>query len=261
MARIKLRIVLNKGRHGAPLTKLGRISEQAEKFLLALAADCKVEARPGEWLAVNFKNGSVEYDAEFQGDVDTNIARIFAHKLEFLADFDPDTDGLNGVVAERTAVEYARIGTIIDPDEVVGIGVYSPGRRVPKMREITYSRLTSINRQLETPLPAYGAVQGVLHSWLMGADSPNFHLRELSSQRLVRVFYSARLYGDVAKAVQERTTVLIVSGDVRYDRLSRQPTELRAAKIERTDTLSPAQFERFFGSAPHFSHDFSEEAA
>lgn len=33
MARIKVRLVINKGRHGAPMAKLGRISEQAEKFL------------------------------------------------------------------------------------------------------------------------------------------------------------------------------------------------------------------------------------
>jgi hypothetical protein len=261
MARIKLRIVLNKGRQGAPLAKLGRISEQAEKFLLALAADCNVQTRSGEWLAVNFKNGSVEYDAEFQGDVDAGIAQVFAKKIEFLADFDPENDGLNGVVSERAAIEYARIGGIIDPDENIGIGIYFPRARKPKWRNITYSKLTSISRQLESPMPAYGAIQGILHSWLMGVQNPNFQLRELSSQSLVRVFYSALLYSDVAQAVQERTTVLVVSGNIQYDRVSKLPIELKAARIERMPALSSAQFEKFFGSAPQYSHDFSEEAA
>jgi len=32
MARIRVRFVINQGRHGAPMTKLGKISEQAENF-------------------------------------------------------------------------------------------------------------------------------------------------------------------------------------------------------------------------------------
>ena len=64
MAHVKIRLVVNKGRHGAPLQKLGKISEQLEKFLRTLAADCNIETRPGEWVAANFTNSSVEYDAE-----------------------------------------------------------------------------------------------------------------------------------------------------------------------------------------------------
>ena len=37
MARIKVRLIMNKGRHRAPMAKLGKISEQAEKFLKLLA--------------------------------------------------------------------------------------------------------------------------------------------------------------------------------------------------------------------------------
>lgn len=59
MARLKVRFSINKGRHGAPMAKLGKISEQAEKFLRSLAHDCEIPTKPGEWLAANFKNGSV----------------------------------------------------------------------------------------------------------------------------------------------------------------------------------------------------------
>ena len=37
MARIKVRLIMNKGRHRAAMAKLGKISEQAEKFLKLLA--------------------------------------------------------------------------------------------------------------------------------------------------------------------------------------------------------------------------------
>jgi hypothetical protein len=115
MARLRIRLILNQGRRGAPLTKLGKIAEQAEKFLRTLASDCQ----PAEWLAVEFDNGSVAYDAEFQGDVSPATAAIFARNLEVLADYDAEVEGLNLAVSQGTALEYARIGSLIDPDEVI----------------------------------------------------------------------------------------------------------------------------------------------
>jgi hypothetical protein len=140
MARLKIRLAINKGRHGAPMAKLGRISEQAERFLRSLAADCKIEVRPGEWLAVNFKDGSVEYDAEFQGDVQPGAGQAFVRSLELIADYDPEVEGLNVAVSPYTVLEYAKIGSLIDPDETVGIGIYPIRGRKPRWRTITYSK-------------------------------------------------------------------------------------------------------------------------
>lgn len=265
MARFRVRFVLNRGRHGAPLAKLGRISEQTEKFLRSLAADCKVHTQPGEWLAVNFKDGSVEYDAEFQGDVNSGDAQIFARNLEFLADYDADTVGLNGSVSHVTAAEFAKIGTLIDPDEIIGLGIYPEHGGSPKWREITYGKTSSLRKEVEAPLPTYGAVQGIIHAWFKEAREPNFQVRELSTDFLVRVLYPASLYSDVALAVQERTTMLIVTGEVLFGRVTRQPLEMRADRIERQRILSAAEFEEFVGSAPDYiaepEWDFDDEAA
>lgn len=126
---------------------------------------------------------------------------------------------------------------------------------------ITYSKMATIRRELEATVPAHGSVQGILHAWFKEVTNPNFQIRQLSSESLVRVFYTASLYRDVARAVQERTTVLIVSGAVQYDRVSRLPVELKASRIQLMPAMSSAQFEKFFGSAPKWSHDFTEEAA
>jgi hypothetical protein len=259
MARIKVRFVINKGRHGAPMTKLGKISEQAEKFLKLLAADSKIETHAGEWLAVNFKDGSVEYDAEFQGDVNPGAAQIFTRNLEFLADYDSETEGLNLAINPITALEYARIGSLIDPDEEIGLGIYKPNARTPKWRKITYRSTAAIRREIEAPIVSYGTVQGILHAWLKEAREPNFQLRELSTDILVRVFYSPSMYAEVAKAVQERTTMLMVSGNMLFDRTTRVATELRAERIDLMRMLSTAEFEEFFGSAPEFVADFDDE--
>jgi hypothetical protein len=252
MARLRVRFSINKGRRGAPMTKLGRIAEQAEKFLRALAVDCDIPSKPGEWLAANFKNGSVEYDAELPDDVNPGSAQIFSRYLEALADFDPDGDGLNIGVSDSTAIEYARIGTIIDPDENIGLGIYPVRGGRPKWRSISYSSTSAIRRNIETPIPAYGSVQGILHAWFKEAREPNFQLRELATETLVRVLYPASLYNRVADAVRERTTMLMVSGNMLFDRATRQATELRAERIDKLEMLSTAEFESFFGSAPHF---------
>jgi hypothetical protein len=244
------------------MAKLGKISEQAEKFLKLLAADCEIETQPGEWLAVNFSNGSVEYDAEFQGDVNIGAAHIFTRNLEFLADFDPNSEGLNVAIRPATALEYARIGSFIDPDEEIGLGIYAPDApdaRAPKLRSITYRAAAALRREIETPVPAYGSVQGILHAWFKEAREPNFQLRELSTDTLVRVYYTSALYPDVAKAVQERTTMLIVSGNMLFDRATGLAAELRADRIELTKMMSTAEFEEFFGSAPDFVAEIDDE--
>ena len=258
MARIRIRFSINKGRHGAPMAKLGRISEQAEKFLRALANDCQIQTKAGEWLVSNFKNGSVEYDAELPDDINPGTAQIFSKYLEALADYDPEGDGLNVGVSDATAIEYARIGTLIDPDENIGIGIYPVRGGRPKWRSITYSSTSAIRRNIETPIPTFGSAQGILHAWFKEAREPNFQLRELSTDSLIRVLYPPNMYQAVADAVRERTTMLIVSGNMLYDRATRQATELRAERIDKMKMLSNAEFEAFFGSAVEFAAELDE---
>jgi hypothetical protein len=189
MARLRLRLQLNKGRLGAPLSKLGRISEQAERFLRALATEVQIN-NPGEWLAVNFANGSVSYDAEYQGDVSQAQAAIFSRHLEYVVDYDPDAEGAQGMVQPGTLAEYARIGALIDPDEVVGIGIYRDEKTKPIWRQISYAKTARIRRAVEAPLPTYGAVQGIIHSLQKEARQPYFQVRELATDVLVRCTYT-----------------------------------------------------------------------
>ena len=255
MAKIRVRLELNKGRTGAPLAKLGRIAEQADKFLSSLAQDCDIDAKAGEWLAVNFRNGSVSYDAEFQGEVNEAAAEIYAKSLMFVVDFDPDIEGTNGLVKAKSLLEYSKIGGLIDPDEIIGIGIYHPGANKPKWRRISYNNASRIRAQLETPLPGYGSVQGIVHAWFKEARDPYFSVRELSTDALVRCHYAPSLYSDVAKVVQERNTVIIAEGMIAYDRASRTPIDIKADRIESIKMLSGAEFERFFGSTPSYTEE------
>ncbi len=259
MARIKVRFELNKGRIGAPLSKLGDISRQAERFLRALAADVRITGKAEEWLAVNFRNGSVSYDAEYQGEITPAEIDAFNRNLEFLADYDPASEGANGLVSPTTALEFARLGTLIDPDEVIGLGIYGRERTQPRWRRISYAKTAEMRAQLGAPVPVHASVQGVIHSLQKEAARPYFSLRELATAALVRCPYPTRLYSDVIDALRERTTVIHVAGDTIYDRATRGIVELRVERIKRAGMLSSEEFEQFFGSAPDFTGDLSTD--
>jgi hypothetical protein len=259
MARIKVRFELNKGRIGAPLSKLGEISRQSERFLRSLASDLKIEGKAEEWLATNFRNGSVSYDAEFQGEISPGEVDAFNRNLEFLADYDPDAEGANGMASPMTALEFAKLGTLIDPDEVIGLGIYGRDRTRLKWRRISYAKTAEMRALLEAPIPTYGSVQGIIHSLQKEVRRPYFSLRELATDALVRCSYPMRMYGDVVDALRERTTVLHVAGDTTYDRATRAIVELRVDRIDKAGMLSSEEFERFFGSAADFTGQLSTD--
>lgn len=251
MAQIKLRIEMNKGRTGAPLEKLGDIARQIEKFLRALSADLNLEVKKGEWLAVNFKNGSVSYDAAFQNEVSESTFRHFNRCVEFITDFDPESEGSNGLVSDATLLEYGKLGDHIDPDEVIGIGLYTATSRVPKKwRQINYRKASSVRQAMETPVRSYGSIQGILHAWFKEATHPYFQIREFSSDQLVKCLYDSTLYPIIVEAVRERSAVIHATGYMKLDRAKRAVDEMLVEKIDRVEPLSESEFKALFGIAP-----------
>lgn len=262
MAKLRIRFTINKGRQGAPLGKLGRISEQADKFLRAISVDCGVAARPGEWLAADFDNGSVMFDAVYQGAVDAGVAQIFEYKMEILADFDSERDGLNGIVKESTALEYAKIGNLIDPDEEIGIEIFPHRGGSPKRRTITYQKAQTLTARVENPIPAYGSVQGVIHSWVKGVGQPYVQIRELATNALVKVEYSQSHYAAISKAMEEKNAVVLVAGECSYDQISRGMMRMKLDRLSKTSTLTTIDFDGLFGSFPSFeSGELWEDAS
>ena len=262
MAKLRIRFVLNKGRRGAPLGKLGRISEQAERFLRALANDCGVDAKPGEWIAADFQNNSVQFDAEYQGAVDLDVALIFERNMEILADFDPNCDRLNGVVGESTALEYAKIGSLIDPDEEIEIGIFPSRGGNLKQRTITHSKAQTLKSKVD-PIHAIGAVQGIIHSWIKEGRNPHIRVQELSTANIVRVEYQRNQYDTISEAMKDRNAVVLVSGACSYEPTSQGIMKMSLERLERTNVLSPDNFQSLIGSFPDFEYDdeFWEDAS
>ena len=113
MARLRIRIELNRGSVGVPLRKFANVVDEAKKFLHLLAEDIQVDQTKGDWLGVDLGNESPNFTAEFVGPV--TPAQVAA----FHAAFDGTTS-----LRRITIAQFARITAAIEQDELIGFGLY-----------------------------------------------------------------------------------------------------------------------------------------
>lgn len=258
MSHLKLRLRFNPGREGTPLDKLGDFVTQTEKFLRAFAADLGVTVQKGEWLAKEFRNESTSWDTLYVEPVDQEVTRAGLRALDALTGPDPYSACSAGTFSYSTLLEFSKIGKGMDPDEVYYIGVYeSETDHEPRWREVSYRKVAEIRKFLETPQIIYGAIQGVLHAWFPGASPPFMHLRPLDGGDLVRCICTPEQYGAVHEATKVANTVLIVYGDVAWDRGTQTIQNVQVKDIQATQQLSPADFDALFGSMPDATGDLT----
>ena len=113
MARLRIRVELNRGGVGVPLYKLASVVEEAQRFFHLLAEDVHIEKNRGEWLAFDFDNGALNFTAEYVGPVSAAQVQAFA------AAFDGTTS-----LRRATIAQFTRIADAIDEDELIGFGLY-----------------------------------------------------------------------------------------------------------------------------------------
>lgn len=257
MAGIKIRLVLNSGRNGAPLRRLGGVSTQTERFLRALAVDSGIDGEQAEWVATGLGGPPLRLDVECRGAVDPGAARRFLDSFEAVASIDPDEGWSNRSVRRETVNEYARIGKAIGRDEVVEVAVVPPAGGPLRWHRITLPDSRELASRITRPIPAVCSVQGTIHSWSRGADPPRLRIRELSTNDLVTVEHDDRHHGSIAKAMQGKDTVVIVSGAGFYDALTRRVGRIRLDDIRQPEPLSEEGFNGLFGSVPDLEIDDS----
>src|ERR1700691_4826402 len=113
MARLRIRIELNRGGVGVPLHKLASVVEEAQKFFYLLAEDIHVDQTQGDWLGFDFGNESLNFTAEYVGPVTPEQVAAFH------AAFDGTTS-----LRRATIAQFARITESIEQDELIGFGLY-----------------------------------------------------------------------------------------------------------------------------------------
>ncbi len=113
MARLRVRVELNRGGVGVPLHKLASVVDEAQKFFHMLADDVRIEKGKGEWLGFDFDHESLNFTAEYVGPVSAEQVQAFN------AAFDGTTSLRRGTIDQ-----FARITSAIGEDELIGFGLY-----------------------------------------------------------------------------------------------------------------------------------------
>src|SRR5277367_4968195 len=113
MARLRVRIELNRRLTGVPLGKMASVVEETHKFFHLLAEDVHIEADRGEWLASDFDPESLNFTAEYGGSVSAEQVRAFGAAF-------------SGATSLRrvTISQFTRIADFLGEDELVGFGLY-----------------------------------------------------------------------------------------------------------------------------------------
>ncbi|MGH9592153.1 MAG: hypothetical protein ACRD5L_03615, partial [Bryobacteraceae bacterium] len=116
MARLRIRIELNRGGVGVPLHKLASVVAEAQKFFRMLGSDIRIDQNGGEWLGFDFDHESLNFTAEFVGPVTAEQVSAFN------AAFDGTTS-----LSRATIAQFARITDAIEEDELIGFGLFLNG--------------------------------------------------------------------------------------------------------------------------------------
>ncbi len=255
MTRIRLKIELNPGGVGVRLDKLAKISTEVEKFVRLLASDSGATPQPGELLARDFYEGSFGSVIEYVHNVDPSAAMKFNQGLRFFADF--DADHINGEYSPATVRQFIEMGTVIDNDEVVKLGIIDPDGTDEKAEWKSITKITTLNVDavFHQEYNYDGALQGRLGTWYK--DSNYFYLRELSSNELVKCFYGVGLYDQIYRLYEDKDAVINLSGAITADRATSRVTEVRVHWAKSYPKLSDAEFQKLFGLAPNLTGDLS----
>ena len=121
MARLRVRLELNRRTAGVPLDKLVSVVEETRKFFHLLAEDVHIDAERGEWLASDFDTESLNFTAEYSGAVTAEQVHAFG------AAFAGATS-----LRRATIAQFTRIADFLGEDELVGFGLFqSDGETEP----------------------------------------------------------------------------------------------------------------------------------
>ena len=258
MPTLKIRMELNKGRIGIPMEKLAGIVKDMREFL---AMVCEDVGLPGdEWLALDFKNSSVIFDCE-KLDLSPTEKQIGYSGLRAVIadDYSSQTSAL---IRPATRMRYSNITKRIDPDEVIGIGLFN-GSEAPEMFTLTHEQSSRISEENEKTYKYHGEIQGIIHAFYKEVAEPKLVVRELSTRNLVHCFFGSGLYESAVQTLSEPDAVVFVEGEISED-MTEGVKSVAVTDFQLAPPFDPVFFESFIGSKPQItgyvpSEDFLAE--
>lgn|GEM_PF-1419038 len=273
MSDLRLRIELNKGGIGISFHKLAEISVEAEKFLRMIIAD--VDRRiTGTWIARDFDNNSVDFTAEFSGNITQEQAVLCANALDATMKEDFDFAVLEQHRVRRaTLLQYTKIAKPIAPDEAIYFAIlngHKPRKKEAEKEEdkkrhvLTKDHSITLAQRIKSTdtVSFQGSIQGVITALFKDQaiySKPHFRLRELASGELIQCYYTSDLYEKIIYGLHNKDSVVHVAGTILASRTERKPLSIQVRKIQVAEMYQAGDLEKFVGCAPEATGELSTE--
>jgi hypothetical protein len=188
MARLRVRVELNRRMSGVPLDKMASVVEETRKFFYLLSEDVEIQADRGEWLASDFDAESLNFTAEYGGPVSAEQAHAFG------AAFAGATS-----LRKTTIAQFTRIADFLGEDELVGFGLYQSDREIEPTEWRCLSKRDAMRFGEEIKLLAQAAGEHSTETQLPAVMNGSIAGRRLFKDRREREALAA----DPSKAVRE----------------------------------------------------------
>jgi TonB family protein len=237
MARLRVRVELNRRMAPVPLDKMASVIEETRRFFSLLAEDVRIEAGRGEWVASDFDPESLHFTAEYNGPVTADQAKAFG------AAFSGTTS-----LRKATIAQFTRIADFLGEDELVGFGLFqsedetepSEWRCLSKRDAVRFGEEIKLlteaaGETAETQLPA------VMSGSVAGRRLFKDHREDLRREREALSVDPSRLIRDMEHNLARRITAL--EKEVAETRKVRQITDGSGRESERN---SADRFEQRF---------------
>lgn len=259
MPKLRFRVEINKGGEGASMSKLAAITAQTEKFLLMLVQDVGVENPNGQWVAKDFDNNSVDYNAEWVGIVTPSDEVSFNAALNYVTSPDIDLGQRPPQIRPSTIFTYTSIAQAIDVDEAVHFGIFGNNGdgSIFEPRQLTKQHALDLQAELKVDdtVTYLGSIQGIVHSAVVEGKERSFKLRALYSGELIKCDYELSQYDDLVEMLEKQEAVVHVEGWMTASHTTQKVLSVKVVKMERAADYENGDEDKFIGLLSNRSLD------
>lgn len=257
MAKLKIRVELNKGREGMPLEKLIARAEHLVGFLSNLAKDLGLGGAQPVWLAEEFDNGSVDFDCRLDSELDEVLVEKGCSALDHYFGGTPLDPLIALKIRPGTKAQFRKLTSSLDLDERIFVSVYGKGSgELGPWRELTASTATSSDLETELGRSYHGEIQGVVAA-LFKESAYHLWVRELSTDRRIKCFFKKELYTEAIRALNDPESVVFIDGEVTEDSETGEINVIHADHIRPAPAFSSELYQSLLGAIPDYTGNLS----
>jgi hypothetical protein len=255
MAKLRLRVELNKGRTGVPLDKFAHVVAELKKFVEELATQVGIPLEKNVWFVHEFSNGSGYFTNELAAVAEAEKRERFNGFMRSLTALPESGDSLSLELPPSIISQFAKVTDPLDYDEPIGFGIYDSDHQIePTWLHANKLNVATVLGNIDFEARYYGSVLGTIHSLNKGSSPPFINVRDLINGELVKCVYVPKEhYSKITKLLQKEDALVYVHGLVTVNLVSKSIDHIDSDRFEIAPEYREGDLEAFIGSAPRLT--------